>query len=424
MSSMRRNSRVLSRSCIVLVCGVTTSAVASEPKTGPWRAWFDSPGGELPFGMVLEKTSDGWEAQIINGIERIKVPQTTWDGKQLVLDIDYYDAKVTGKLSGNGTRLDGEWKKKGRGDEWSKLPFHASAGPARRFPRIEVQTGLPIEHTVDGRWSVEFSGSDEPAVGIFEHQPDDSIAGTFLTVGGDYGFLSGHLDGDRLRLSNFDGAHAFLFDARIQPDGTLKGDFWSRDTWHETWTARRDPNAMLPEAFGRSKWVGGRRLTDLVFPDVEGKRRSLDDPEWRGHPRIIEVFGTWCPNCHDETRYLVQLDKRYRSRGLRIIGLAFELTGDFKRDAKQVTRYAKRHDVEYPLLIVGKADREEVAAKFPVLDRISAYPTTIFMDAEGSVHAIHSGFSGPATGEEYMKLQAEFEKLIGELLGGPASGPP
>jgi len=395
---------------------MSTPTIAAEPKAGPWHAWFDSPGGELPFGMMLQKTDDGWASQIINGPERINVPTTTWDGTKLVLDIDYYDALVTGKLSGNGTRLDGEWKRRGRDDTWPKLPFHAKAGPARRFPRIDVDTGLPIEYTVDGRWSVQFSNSDEPAVGIFERQPDDSIGGTFLTVGGDYGFLSGHLDGNRLRLSNFDGAHAFLFDAQIQPDGTLKGDFWSRDTWHEDWTAKRDANAALPEAFGRSKWVGGRRLADLVFPDADGMMWSLDSPDWRGHPRIIEVFGTWCPNCHDETRYLVELDKKYRSRGLRIIGLAFELTGDFKRDARQVKRYARRHNVEYPLLIVGAADRDEIATKFPVLDRIRAYPTTIFMDAEGDVHAIHSGFSGPATGEEYKKLQAEFEKLIGELL--------
>ncbi|MGD2111030.1 MAG: TlpA disulfide reductase family protein [Phycisphaerae bacterium] len=400
------------------------SVKASEPRTGPWRAWFDSPGGELPFGLELEKGERVWTAWITNGVERIRVPLTLWDGQELVLDIGYYDAKIAAKASRDGSRLDGEWIKKGRGDEWSKLPFHAKAGPARRFGRVATDTGLPIEQTVDGRWSVDFSGSDEPAVGIFERQPDDSIAGTFLTVGGDYGFLSGNLDGNRLRLSNFDGAHAFLFDARIQPDGTLKGDFWSRDTWHETWTAKRDARAKLPEAFGRSKWVGGTAFGDMFFPDLTGRFWSLDDPKWQGHPRIIEVFGTWCPNCHDETRYLVELDKKYHSRGLRIIGLAFELTGDFKRDGRQVQRYAKRHGVEYPLLVAGVATKEDVAKKLPVLDRIQAYPTTIFMDAAGKVRAIHSGFSGPATGAEYRRLQVEFEKLIEEMLSAKSTSTP
>ena len=408
----------------VLVHASLVSVEGTEPKTGPWRAWLGSPGGELPFGLVVTRAEDAWAAEIINGTERIKVPRVSWDGRRLVLDIDYYDSKITAKVGKDGAHLDGEWKRKGRGDSWVHLSFHAKAGPARRFPRTGRDTGLPIEHTVDGRWSVRFSSSDEPAVAIFTRQPDDTVAGTFLTVGGDYGYLSGNLDGRRLRLSNFDGAHALLFDARIQPDGTLQGDFWSRDAWHETWTAHRDPRASLADGFGRSHWVGGRPLADLVFPDLNGRRRSLDDPAWRNHPRIIELFGTWCPNCHDAARYLAELDRRYRARGLRIIGLAFELTGDFKRDATQVRRYAVRHGVEYPLLIAGSVEREKVAAAFPVLDRIHAYPTMIFMDAGGNVRAIHSGFSGPATGDEHRQLRTEFESRIEGLLAGSASEQP
>ena len=79
---------------------MSTPVNAAEPKTGPWHAWFDSPGGELPFGMILQKTDDGWASQIINGPERIKVPTSTWDGNELVLDIDYYDAKVAPYIDG------------------------------------------------------------------------------------------------------------------------------------------------------------------------------------------------------------------------------------------------------------------------------------------------------------------------------------
>ncbi|UCC31094.1 MAG: TlpA family protein disulfide reductase [Phycisphaerales bacterium] len=401
---------------VTLVHATAMSVFAAAPRTGSWRAWLDSPGGELPFGMELDQQQGRWRAYIINGDERIEVPRVTWDGHELVLDIDYYDSKITAKPSADGSILDGQWKKRGRKDRWTQMPFHAKVGKARRFGRAAGPGTVPSGHGVDGRWDVRFSKSEDAAVAVFDRQSRDTITGTFLTLGGDYGFLSGSLDGDRLRLAGFDGAHAFLFDARIQQDATLKGDFWSGDAWHETWTAQRNPDASLPDGFGRSKWTGDKQLSSLVFPDLEGKPRSLNDPAFRGRARIIEAFGSWCPNCHDASRYLVELQQRYGERGLKVLGLAFELSGDFKRDAGQVRKYAARHGVTYPLLVAGTPDKEKVAAALPGLDRLRAFPTTIFLNAKGQVHAVHSGFSGPATGDAYQKLRAKYEAVIEELL--------
>ena len=48
--------------------------------------------------------------------------------------------------------------------------------------------------------------------------------------------------------------------------------------------------------------------TDLVIEvDVDGTLRSLADPEFAGNAMIIEIFGTWCPNCHDLGRALTDL---------------------------------------------------------------------------------------------------------------------
>ena len=79
---------------------------------------------------------------------------------------------------------------------------------------------------------------------------------------------------------------------RIKPDGTLEGDFWSRDTWHETWTATRDDSAELPDGFTLTKYSDRVRLDELEFPDLEGRPRSLNDPEFRGKVRILELFGS------------------------------------------------------------------------------------------------------------------------------------
>ena len=98
------------------------------------------------------------------------------------------------------------------------------------------------------------------------------------------------------------------------------------------------------------------------------------------------------------------------------MGLAFELTGNFERDARQVRRYVDRFEIEYPVLVAGVADKEKASAALPIIDRLRSYPTTIFLDAEGEVYSVHAGFSGPATGEAYQKLREDFETIIKELL--------
>ena len=133
------------------------------------------------------------------------------------------------------------------------------------------------------------------------------------------------------------------------------------------------------------------------------------------------MFGSWCPNCHDEAPYLAELHRRYKDRGLSILALAFELTGDLERDTRQVEIYKRRYGIEFPVLVAGLADKKEASKAFPLLDRVRSYPTTVFMDADGRVRAVHTGFAGPATGKEHAKLRAEFERLIEELLGDGAT---
>ena len=75
-----------------------------------------------------------------------------------------------------------------------------------------------------------------------------------------------------------------------------------------------------------------------------------------------------------------------------------------------------RHKIEYPLLIAGLSDKKAATRSLPILDRVRAFPTTIFLHRSGRIRAIHTGFTGPATGGAYRKLQHEFESIIEELL--------
>ncbi|MDO8632323.1 MAG: hypothetical protein Q7R41_17710, partial [Phycisphaerales bacterium] len=253
------------------------ASAAAAPQTGPWRAWLDCPGGELPFELTLTQRGKDWTGWFANGAERVEIPRVAWDGSELILDITDYDSTIRAKTSKDGTRLDGTWRRRAGADRWAELPFHATFGPSDRFPRVARIPSDPTA-TVAGRWSVKFATEEDPAIGIFEG-PDEGVAtGTFLTTTGDYRYLAGVFDGERLQLSAFDGAHAFLLKAQIQDDGTLKGDFWSRDAFHDTWTATKDPKAELPDAFTLTKRTDNYDLAKMAFPDLEGKPRTLADP--------------------------------------------------------------------------------------------------------------------------------------------------
>lgn len=409
---------------------VLTLTLAGAPLQGPphelsdgiWRAWLDSPGGDLPFGIEFQKSVGGPKAWIINGQERIAVPGVAWEGEELVMDIDHYDSKIRAKVGEGGRRLDGQWTKRRGSDRWTKMAFHATAGVSSRFDIGAGRTSSPPLAGVDGRWSVDFSSSPDPAVGVFTTYHQGSASGTFMTTTGDYRYLDGNFDGKKLRLSCFDGAHAFLFHADLKADGTLKGDFWSSDSWHETWSAKRDEQAALPDAWLQTQWTGKVPLGKVAFPDLEGKRRALDDPALAGKARIILIFGSWCPNCHDHGELLAELDRRYRDRGLSILGLAFEHTGDFRRDSGQVRKYIARHNVTYPVLIAGLSDKAKASEAFPLLDRIRSFPTTIFMDADGKVRGVHTGYTGPATGDAYSRMRTRFESLVEQMLSDAKPG--
>lgn len=395
---------------VLLVSPLATPPLAQQP----WRAVLECPGGEIPFGLELAETDRGPRAVLVNGPERRVLDRVEREGARLVIHCDPYDSRLEATLAEDGRTMTGEWIRYRTADTETRLPFRATAGGADRFPPND---GAPSADRFAGRWRVKFSASDDPAVAILAGDGAE-VHGTFLTTLGDYRWLAGDARGDTLRLSVFDGAHAFLFTAKLDADGRLAGDFWSRDSWHETWTAERDESAALPDAFALTHWTGAVPLGKLVFPDLAGERRSLADPAFAGKARLIVLFGSWCPNCYDQSAYLVELRRRYGDAGLAVQGLAFEFGDDLERQTDVLERYRDHHGIDFPILVAGTSDKAAASAAFPVLDRVRAYPTTLFLDRTGRVRAVYTGFSGPATGAAHERLKQRFEGLIEDLLAG------
>ena len=234
---------------------------------------------------------------------------------------------------------------------------------------------------------------------------------------GPYRYLEGRVDGPYLRLSTFDGAHAFLFHAEMVSKDNMEGDFWSGNWHHETWTAVRDDNATLPDAFEQTTITDEQALADAVFKGIDGNPTRVLDAldQTKAKARVLEIFGTWCPNCADASRELVSLKEKYGA-DLGVVGLAFEVTEDFERSATQVQRHHEHIGSDWEVLIAGLSDKAKATEALGFLDKVRSYPTLIFLNEHNEVQAVYSGFSGPATGDAYSQQRQRFEQLIEQLI--------
>ncbi len=408
-------------------CGADTPPEddAGARVVGVWRAVLTSPGGELPFGLEIAIGNDGLEAVIRNGEERAPFSSVTLDGNLLLLEAEWYDSGITAELTEDGRTLRGSWQRTSEEGPVTRLPFSATRDDDTRFVTfadsgLERGDGQSLP-SVEGVWAVQFSDEDGtfPARGEFR-QNGDEVLGTFLTASGDYRYLEGRYEEGVLRLSTFDGAHAFLFVAKAVPDGTLAGDWWSRDIYHATWTAERVAagSTVLPDRWREVGLTNDDGRFRFAFDDLDGNRVTIDDERFADSVLLVNVFGSWCPNCNDEAPLLAEWAKRYRDRGLEVVGIAYEFTGDVERDRRQVSRFAERHGIDYTLLLGGLSAKSVAAETLPDLTDVLAYPTSIFIGRDGKVAKIYSGFAGPGTGEHHDSLVAEMEAVIEELLRG------
>jgi thiol-disulfide isomerase/thioredoxin len=417
---MRRAIAILSLLPIPLLWGCDRTG-RDLPVAGVYRAVMMLPGGELPFGLEVVREDDRVMLYLINAAERIEVPEVRVEDGKIEALFPGFENTLNADMSRD--RFEGEVTLIKAGGATQVIPFAATLGESYRFYRDPATDNADVS----GRWAATFmdeSGDVDPAIAEFT-QTHDHVSGTFLTPTGDHRFLQGQVRGNELRLSTFDGAHAYLYHARVNDRGELVGEFWAGTRWHETWHARRDEAASLLDAEGQSRVADATDTFEFTFPDVTGKQVSSDDARFGGKVVVVAIGGSWCPNCHDEAAFLAPLYKRYRDAGLEVVGLMFEYSEDFDAAARAAARFRDQYEIEYPTLIAGISDKDDASRKLPALDHVYAYPTTVFIDRSGVVRKIHTGFAGPATGEHYEALKRDFEDTIRALLAerGPGSDP-
>ena len=391
-----------------LVLSALLAADSVPSPVGHWRAVLDLAGGPLRFEMNIRRVGTRLQGKLCNGRECQSIDARI-AGDSLILDITDYAATVAGVLRGDS--LTGSYRNVGnRGPR--TIPFRAARG---RWP----ESAAP--RTLLGRWDATFLQDWGTSPRVFELRNGPAgLEGTIISNTGDYGHFAGGAAADSFVLGRFDGSFVYLLTGKLTGD-TLRGIFHAGLRTQTPWKAVRStgkPHLKSPlEVTGADTSAPFR----FDFLDVDGRRVTNDDPRFRGKVVLVDIFGSWCPTCHYAAPELMRFYRRYRSRGLEVVGLAYEVTGDTTTDRRQLRRYRDKFDITFPLLLAGVNDTEAAAATLPQLTGFTSFPTTLFLGRDGRIRRVHAGFYGPATGPQHARLLRDYEREIEKLLSEKAS---
>jgi thiol-disulfide isomerase/thioredoxin len=373
---------------------------------GFWLGKLLLPDEPLPFNFEMKMMDDKYVMIISNATEEITCNDVSFKGDSMFVKVPVFDSEFRLKVDSNF--MNGVWINHSRKGN-PAIQFVAEINIKERF-----QHPTPSNKDVSGKWEAWFdidSPDSSLAIGVLD-QVGNKVTGTFLTETGDHRFLEGVVSGDSLKLSVFDGAHAWLYLAKINED-KLNGSFYSGAHYKAPFKAKKNPTVKLRDPNTITRVVG---KLDFAFPDLDSTIVSLADARFKNKPVIIQILGSWCPNCLDETVFLNEFYIARRDEGVEVIALAFERNPDFNIAKSAVKRFVKNRNVEYPVLIAGVSGKQNVMKAMPQIHDFISFPTTIFLDRTGKVVKVHAGFSGPATGQAFEEFKKEFNRTMDRLI--------
>ncbi|HEY7611523.1 MAG TPA: TlpA disulfide reductase family protein [Gemmatimonadales bacterium] len=379
---------------------------------GSWRAALDLAGGELRFGIELRSRGDGFEGRLCNGNKCQAFSSIHVRGDSVVLEMADYAAAITARLAGDS--LTGAYRNVGnRGPR--VIPFRAGRGA---WPTVRGPARLL------GRWDASWIGDFGTSPRVIELRNGAAgLEGTIISNTGDYGHFAGTAKGDSFAIAHFDGSYVYLLTGALGGAGaapdTLRGVFHAGLRSQTQWIAVRSTGKPHLKTVTENTQADTTQPFKFAFPDLEGRVVTEQDSRFRGKVVVVDVFGTWCPTCHDAAPELVRLYRKYHARGLEVVGLAYEVSGDTAVDRRQVRRYREKFGVPFTLLLAGINDTEAAAATLPQLQGFTSFPTTIFLGRDGKVRRIHAGYYGPATGAQHAKQVRAWEAEVERLLAEP-----
>lgn len=381
-------------------------------KKGAWLANLAlSEKNDLPFEMIIEKEGKSYSFTVVNGEEKILLSNPSSKEDSISISFPYFNSALIFKSKRKS--ISGYWHNYDKGINY-KIPFDAKFSYKNRF---NISNESNSDRLIDGNWKSTFMPNTDdafPAVGVFTQPNTTTLLGTFLTETGDYRFLAGNTTNDSLFLSCFDGSHAFLFKAS-RTDSTMNGQFYSGNHWSCDWIAEKNDTFQLPDPTELT-YVVDEAEFHFEAKDLNGNDYSFPNKQSENKVVIIQIMGTWCPNCLDETLYFKELYAKHHNNGLEIISVGFERGTTFEEFSANISRLKNKLNLDFTFLVGGDAGKNTASDKFSMLNEIISFPTAILINRKGEIVNIHTGFNGPGTGAYYAEYVAKMNALIETLI--------
>ncbi len=382
-------------------------AAAQTPSIGGmWDATVTAGGVEVPFRMQIAASGASITGTFFNGDEKMSSSAGTFDHGALSIEWDALGTKLDATVKDG--ELDGLYSRGGRG---APLPFHA-----KKF--VAAPVGDAKVPSIAGLWVMNLpkkSSKGEDAWQLIVRQSGGEVSAAILRVDGDTGTLTGTYRDGKFVLGHFSGARPARVEITPQADGSLL----VVENRNAPVPAVRDDQA---KAKGLPQPTDPTRFTSVTdpgepfswsFPDLTGKIVSNSDPQFRGKVVIVDIAGSWCPNCHDETPFLVDLYRKYHDRGLEIVALSFEEAAQLN-DPVRLKAFIKHYGITYPVLVAGEP--KDASEKLPQAVNLNSFPTTFFVGRDGRVRSAHAGFPGKASGKFHEEAKQEMTHTVEQLL--------
>jgi thiol-disulfide isomerase/thioredoxin len=379
------------------------TASPSVPPSGSWDGTLSVGDVDVPFRFELALNNGKARVAFLNGEERVRSTSGSFDADALTVRFDHYASKLEAKWL-NG-QLAGSYARAGKPSYgFHAIPHRATADAAEKVPLIA------------GQWEITVSTpKGDIAWRLFIRQAGAAVSASILRVDGDTGNLEGTYRSGTFLLSHFSGARPLLLEIRVATDGSLELE----ENRKARYRAVRSSEARaqhLPEPADPSRWTSVKDPSEpLHFTGVtlDGVTLTQADPRFRGKVVLVNVMGSWCPNCHDEAPFLAALYRKYHKRGLEIVALSFE-DSEERKDPARLRAFVKAYAIDYSVLLVGEPN--ELGAKLPQAVNLNTWPATFFIGRDGLVRGAHAGFASKATGAAHQKLKAEFNATVARLL--------
>jgi peroxiredoxin len=390
----------------VLLLAIAPAAMA-QSLAGLWDATITFNGQAIPFRLQIAGGGSNVQGWLFNGEDKVVASGGSFQNGSLVLNFDSYAAKLEAKLQDGA--LVGQYG-----------PMLKKTYPVMAHRHTAEASSNENAPSITGLWEVGVKSSKgEQAWRLIVQQKSASnVSAAILRVDGDTGALTGTYKEGHFVLSHFSGGRPALMILTPAADGTLAIDMTDLHGKSQMTATRPDVARAkgLPPPTDPDHHTSVKDSSEpfrFSFPNLNGQIVSNTDARFQGKVVLVNITGSWCPNCHDEAPFLAEMYRKYRSQGLEVVALSFEEEDQLK-NPERLRAFMKEYGIDYTVLVGGVPDERD--AKLTQTVNLNSWPTTFFLGRDGRVRFVHAGFPGPASGELYREATQEFRSQVEGLL--------